>query len=435
MDENNQVTGQPAGEPDPQPATSQQPEAQTQPLSPSEPQAQAPQQPEPQPSYAPYATAQPTAAMPGLSQGEQQAQASYQGQPQPFYQAQAGGYYAPEGAAAPQPAYYGTYGEAYGGGQQPPVPPTVPPAGSPAPYGYEPAASQQKRRWPWFLLGLAVGLVIGLGGCVSCAGIVAATSYDRAGTNYAAPAVPEYDFGMPDSDDNSGHGYDYGYGYGYGQDDGDGQSPEGQEGSPYESTPGTYSLDEIKSVMFPNGVPSNAPAEGDVCKEGIYTVGKNGQIPAGLYYLEGAEDAESSFYVFEGSDTPNYYKVDDSVAYFGNYFVELDEGDLIVFKPGADLTMYPAPATSFGPKSPYNNGCYRVGVDIPAGSYTITSYVPSADVATADSGAFVMEDLDFDEDSIKESVYVIPGGKQVITVKDGQYLELFAATATPVSQG
>lgn len=425
MDEQNQATGQPVGEPEPQPTVSQ-----------SDPQVSAAQQLEAQPSYAPYATAQPTAPMPGVPQGSQQPQASYQTQPQPTYQAQAqvGGYSCvPDGVAAQQAGYYSAYGESYGGGQQPPVPPTVPPVASPTPYGYEPAAAQQKRRWPWFLLGLAVGLVVGLGGCVSCAGIVAATSYDRVGTNYATPAVPDYDFGVPDTDDNPDYGY--GYGYGYGQDDGSGQNSDGQEVSPYESTPGTYSLDEIKSVMFPNGVPSNAPAEGDVCKEGIYTVGKNGQIPAGLYYLEGAEDAESSFYVFEGSDTPNYYKVDDSVAYFGNYFVELDEGDLIVFKPGADLTMYPAPATSFEPKSPYNNGCYRVGVDIPAGSYTITSYAPSADVASADSGAFVMDDLDFDEDSIKESVYVIPGGKQVITVKDGQYLELFAATATPVSQG
>ncbi|MDE8703306.1 hypothetical protein PZH32_10090 [Adlercreutzia equolifaciens] len=424
MDEQNQATGQPVGEPEPQPTASQ-----------PDPQASAAPQPEAQPSYAPYATAQSTAPMPGAPQGGQQAQSPYAGQPQPSYQAQApvGGYsYASEGAATQQPGYYSAYGESYGG-QQPPVPPTVPPVASPTPYGYEPTAPQQKRRWPWFLLGLAVGLVIGLGGCVSCAGIVAATSYDRVGTNYATPAVPDYDFGVPDTDDNPDYGY--GYGYGYGQDDGSGQNSDGQEVSPYESAPGTYSLDEIKSVMFPNGVPSNVPAEGDVCKEGIYTVGKNGQIPAGLYYLEGAEDAESSFYVFEGSDTPNYYKVDDSVAYFGNYFVELDEGDLMVFKPGADLTMYPAPATSFEPKSPYNNGCYRVGVDIPAGSYTITSYAPSADVASADSGAFVMSDLDFDEDSLMESVYVIPGGKQVITVKDGQYLELFAATATPVSQG
>ena len=42
-----------------------------------------------------------------------------------------------------------------------------------------------------------------------------------------------------------------------------------------------------------------------------------------------------------------------------------------------------------------------------------------------------MDDLDFDDDSIVDTQYVIPGGKQTVTVVDGQYLELFAATATP----
>lgn len=343
------------------------------------------------------------------------------------YEAQPGAQPQPQPGAQPQPQPQAPYQAAY---QQP-----YPGA---APYGYEqPVGPQQKRRWPWFLLGLAVGLVIGLGGCASCAAIMAATSF-QSSVDYARPVAPEIDLGTPDGD----RGYDYGYGYDDDRSDrGNGQSPDGDDNqsapSAGDSTPaaGTYSLDEIKSVMFPNGVPDNAPAEGNVCKEGVYTVGAKGQIPAGLYFLQGAEDAESRFYVFEGSDTPNYYKVDDSVVYFGNYFTELEEGDLIVFKPAADATLYPAPATSFEPKAPYNDGCYRVGIDIPAGSYTITSYEPSAAVATADSGAFVMKDLDFDDDSIEESVYVIPGGKQIITVKDGQYLELFAATATPVSQG
>ena len=55
------------------------------------------------------------------------------------------------------------------------------------------------------------------------------------------------------------------------------------------------------------------------------------------------------------------------VQYFGNYFVDLDEGDLIVFDPGDEATMYPAPSTSTNPTAPYTNGCYRVGIDIPAG--------------------------------------------------------------------
>ncbi|MFR7403755.1 MAG: hypothetical protein ACLUW6_03725 [Coriobacteriaceae bacterium] len=52
-----------------------------------------------------------------------------------------------------------------------------------------------------------------------------------------------------------------------------------------------------------------------------------------------------------------------------------------------------------------------------------------------DSAAFVMKNLDFDDDSIVDTKYVIPGGEQTVTVSNGQYLELFAATATPVAQG
>ena len=390
----------------------------------------------PQPHTAPEATYHPQVAPEAAAQPTYQPyQVGYQspGTDAPWGSAEthravgapqaAGAYQAPYGA--PQDASWQSTGTV------PPVPPASPYPGQSAPYGYEPSGSQQKRRWPWFLLGLAVGLLIGMGGCVSCAGIMAVTAYDHGSSyNYAQPINPGIDLGTPDGEfDPSDNDRNQG--------DRDGSGNQGTRPDTDTTTPevGSYSLDEIKSVMFPDGAPDAAPADGDVCKEGIYTVGPKGQIPAGLYFLQGAEDAESRFFVFDGTDTPDYYKVDDSVVYFGNYFVELEEGDLIVFKPGADLTMYPAPATSFEPKTPYNDGCYRVGIDIPAGSYTITSYEPSAAVATADSGAYVMKDLDFDDDSIEESVYVIPGGKQVVTVKDGQYLELFAATATPVSQG
>lgn len=371
--------------------------------------------------------------------------------PAPAPQQPAGGYTAAEAYRASMDAAQGgaawgspatasgapVGGAPYGG--QPPVPPAAPGV-----YGYEPPRQpQQKRRWPWFLLGLAVGLLVGLGGCVSCAGVMAASTFDRADSafNYAQPAVPEDSFGIPSPDDDFSYGYgdedngnDGNGGNGNGGNDGNGAPT--PDGSAPSSTEGTYSLDEIKSVMFPNGAPENVPGADGACLEGVYTVGPNGQIPAGLYFLQGAEDAESNFYVFNGTNAPNYYTVDDSVVYFGNYFTQLDEGDLIVFKPGAaGLTMIPAPDTAMNVKAPYNDGCYRVGIDIPAGSYTITAFEPSYQVATNDPGAFVMNDLDFGADSIAESVYVIPGGKQVVTVKDGQYLELFAATATPVSQG
>lgn len=365
------------------------------------PQVAAPVQPEPQPAAA--APVQPYAVYEPVPQ-------------QPYQQAY-------------QHAY-SAYDQAYGasGAGQPPVPPTPP-----APvYGYEPAGSAesgQKRRWPWFLLGLAVGLIIGMGGCASCVGMMAATSY------MDDDAIASNSYGG-----SRDYGYGYGYDYGYGQrDNGQDDSssvPQMPAVPDSESTAGTYTADEIAKTLFPDGVPTDAPAEGAVCKAGVYEVGASGQIPAGLYFMQGSENAESNFYVFEAADgNAGRYKVEDSVVYFGNYFAQLDEGDLVVFKPGGDETMYPAPSESINPTAPYNDGCYRVGIDIPAGSYTITAYEPSAAVTNRECAAYVMKDLDFDDDSIVDTAYVIPGGKQVITVTDGQYLELFAATATPVAQG
>ena len=264
-----------------------------------------------------------------------------------------------------------------------------------------------------------MGLVIGLGGCVGCAGIMAAATYD----DYAVQSSPYQDYDryrLPDD--------------GYGRRGEEAPAVPSMPGTPDSSAAvGTYTADEIAKTLFPDGVPTDAPAEGAVCKAGVYEVGAAGQIPAGLYFMQGAEDAECNYYLFEAADdAPGRYEVDDSVVYFGNYFAQLDEGDLIVFKPAGDQTMYPAPATSINPAAPYNDGCYRVGIDIPAGTYTITPYGPSAAATAKECAAYVMKDLDFDDDSITESVYVITGGTQTVTVTDGQYLELFATTATPV---
>ncbi|WP_296009439.1 hypothetical protein [uncultured Adlercreutzia sp.] len=409
----------PAPQPEPvaqpqQPAQSANPfasMAQPQAAAPVEPAVAQPAAPAPQPSYAPYAT------------GPQAA-------PAQAYQPQ--GAYAPEAAAAQaaQQAYYGSYGAAQQqpqqaaqpyGAQQPPVPPAAPPVQNVYP-GYEPPQPGQKRRWPWFLLGLAVGLVIGMGGCASCVGFMALADYDDSYDSY-------------DSSYNHSYDYDHNYNYDYDYDGEDYYSWPPEDNSDLgSSSVGTYTLEEIAAVFENEGIEAGTVGEGDSCPKGYYTVGKDGQIPAGLYYLEGSNEKLSHFYVFDGEGNGRY-EVGDAVQYFGNYYAELDEGDLMVYMPGDDGVMHPASPTSTEPVAPYTNGLYRVGVDIPAGSYTITAATVGEGETDEDSAAFVMKDLDWDDDSIVDTQYVIPGGKQVVTVTDGQYLELFAATATPVSQG
>lgn len=370
------------------------------PAAPANPVGPAPyaQQPAPAP-YEPYAVAQPFPASDSASS----------------YNAYGAAGSVPPQGAAPQPgAAYPASGQPFYsasgsyGAQQPPTPP-VPPAPV---YGYEPpAAGGQKRRWPWFLLGLAVGLVIGLGGCVSCAGIMAAATFDD---SYSDDYLYDYDY---DYDDSTWPLED------------DADVLGGSDG-----LSDRLSYDEVADILEGEGLASGIPDTEGACSEGYYTVGPEGDIPAGLYYLQGSGDALSFYYLFDGDS--DGYELDDGVRYYGNYFAQLDEGDLIAFMPGSDgLTMYPAPATSTNPVAPYNNGCYRVGIDIPAGSYTVTALpVPEGD-DSGESAAFVMKDLEFNDDSVVDTQYVIAGGKQVVTVTDGQYLELYAAAATPVAQG
>lgn len=304
----------------------------------------------------------------------------------------------PAGSFPPPPA--GPYAPPYGQQPyqasecaQPPYPPHIP--NTPQPY---PAAQPpRKKAWPWVLGGCLLAFLLGIGGCVGCVSCAVLMSDNDTARS-----------------ERSADDYDHRYGYGY--DDGYDDSSSGSS---------FYTLESIKDIVGAGA----GTVEDNACTEGVYTIGTD--IEPGLYFLEGSQSAESEYYVFdeEGSDS---YSIDDAVVYFGNYLTELDRGDVIAFLPGDDsLHMYPVAKAAFSPEAPYRSGLYRVGTDIPAGTYTITVQEDAAAHTSNDSGAFVMKDLDFDDDSITDTKYVIAGGSQTVTVQDGDYLELFAAVATP----
>ncbi len=350
------------------------------------PQAPYPQQPQPaygqQPPYPQQPYQQPGSPYP--QQPYQQAPGAY---PPPSAQ----------GSAAPY-GQYGQYGQqpsqAYGGGQQPPYPPQPP----------YPASEPGKRKiWPWVLCGCLLVFLLGIGGCVGC---VACASYLDPNYNGSFDSYYDDDYdGSYDPFDDYGNG-DYS-----------------------DSYSASFTLSEIKDI-FGSDL-ANAVEDGS-CSPGIYTVGED--IDPGLYFLEGDPVLEGNFYVFdeEGADS---YGIDKSVVYIGHYLTELERGDVIAYLPGDDaLRMYPIAKASFAPEAPYQSGLYRVGTDIPAGEYAITPQKDAADNTTNESAAYVMKDLEFDDDSITDTKYVIAGGTQTVTVKDGDYLELFAVVATPADQ-
>lgn len=291
----------------------------------------------------------------------------------------------------------------YGGPQpqqpygQPPMPPypQQPYGAYPQQPPYPPAPSQPKKKvWPWVIGGCLVALLLGLGGCVGC--VSCAMMID---SNYNNSYNKPYD--------NSYHNNrDY-----------------GNSGST-DNLLGGFTRQDIEDAV--GELPSTI--EDGRCSSGYYIVGED--IDPGRYFFEGSQTTESYFYVFD-QEGPDSYALDDSVVYFGNYFADFDKGDLVVFD-GADdtLRMYPEDKADLNPSAPYKGGLYLVGRDIPAGTYNLAI---DTEATTTDNvnAAYVMKDLEFDDNSVTDTKPVIPGSSQSVTVKDGEWLELYAVIATP----
>lgn len=332
--------------------------------------------------------------------------APYPQPPAPYAQAPQQPYGQPQQPYAPNPyGYAAGLGPAAGPGQMPPQPPYP---GQP-PYPTAPQPPQKKKAWPWVLGGCLLVFVLGIGGCVGCVSCAMLLDSD-----YNGSFDPYYDDSY-NRNDRYWNPYDNeDRDYGYGRSD--------------SSTYGGVTLEDIKDAV--GAEPGTV--ENGRCTVGVFEVGPGKDIEPGLYFLEGSADAESDYYVFDYDRSADSYQLDDAVVYFGNYFTELDAGDVVAYLPGNDdARMYPVAKAEFEPAAPYESGLYRVGTDMPAGTYTVTVDAGASAAASNDSAAYVMKDLDFDDDSITETKYVLAGGSQTITVKDGDYLELYAATATP----
>ena len=260
--------------------------------------------------------------------------------------------------------------------------------------GQYPPAQNKSKAWPWVLIVCLLLTFIGLSGCVGCIACTAILSENDT----------QYDDYYYDDDY-----YDY-YDY-YDDDD-----------YYYDNNDLIFTFAEIESLFSGDG-------KGEVidgkCSTGMYVVGKD--IDPGLYFLEGSQTTEGTFYLFE-EDTSDAYHIDAVVSFFGNYFAELEKGDIIIFSTPRDSVMYPVALATVEVADPIQSGLYRVGTDIPAGTYTVTYQAGAPSEATQEPGVFVMKDLDWDDDSVLEYYYLIEGGSHTVTLKDGQYVELFLAT-------
>lgn len=130
---------------------------------------------------------------------------------------------------------------------------------------------------------------------------------------------------------------------------------------------------------------------------GVYYVGKD--IPAGLYWVDGDETEVTYYFKLkptQDGSAQTTYTVSHGNSYYGHNIVDVAEGDVLIIEEEA------LPLDQMNEKftSPYKSGVYRVGADIPAGTYTL-----SAGKADDYYGYYVMKDLSYNEDSYLDQGY------------------------------
>jgi hypothetical protein len=174
-------------------------------------------------------------------------------------------------------------------------------------------------------------------------------------------------------------------------------------------------MDTIKAALEKNAPTGDVPDGATAA--GFYKVGDD--IPAGTYWIDGGDSTESYFFVFSESD--GSYNTEVMNHYYGKYMAEFKDGQYLAVDNGSYfMPVDSAPKAS----APYLNGVYRVGTDIPAGTYTL-----SGGEANDYCAYFIMNSLDFTGDNVIEQnefydASTIPS-EYTITLEEGTYIELY----------
>ena len=184
----------------------------------------------------------------------------------------------------------------------------------------------------------------------------------------------------------------------------------------------TNELNDIQSSYFANN--TKQPNDEGLYSDGVYFIGND--IPAGSYWFTGDDNALSFFFILEPTGENGSYKVAHINNYYGHNLMEVGEGEVLVLVN--DGTMQPLDSFSKSFSAPYQSGTYRVGVDIPAGTYQLQ--LGGADDYSA---CYVMSDLSFSTDSyLYEAHYIEGDSPDEVTLDEGTYVELYNMSMTPV---
>lgn len=183
-------------------------------------------------------------------------------------------------------------------------------------------------------------------------------------------------------------------------------------------------LDSVQSSYFDNT--SKAPDANGMYAAGIYRVGTD--IPAGNYWFSGNKSSLSTFYILQPTSAgASTYDTVHINSYYGHNLMDLREGEVFILDNEGTMLPLDQMTKTFTP--PYGSGVYRVGIDIPEGTYQLVV----GDGANDYSSCSVMIDLNYDENSsYLYRNYFIKGDKpDTITLEAGTYVELYNMQMKP----
>ncbi len=269
--------------------------------------------------------------------------------------------------------------------QQPAMPPAPP----------TPNAPKKKGVGLIVTIIVLVVLFVGIGGCVACSAVV--TAFD-------------------DARHTSGDSYSYSYEY----DSETGENANQQLRSYFaldsnSAEPLTRSeLDNIAQY----GISSSSTGSNQYAP-GVYIVGEN--LPEGSYWFDGYEDSLSYFFVLDAktSNGQTTYTTNFINNYYGHNLLTLKAGQVLILDNKKGMVPLDKMTQKFS--SPYGNGVYRVGTDIPAGTYKAT-----VGSASDYSAYYVMKDLNYTEDSyLDQDIFFSDARSVEVTLTEGTYVELY----------
>lgn len=169
---------------------------------------------------------------------------------------------------------------------------------------------------------------------------------------------------------------------------------------------------DTESATSPSSGSSSAPVQ-ESYSDGIYAVGTD--IPAGEYLLLPDAGFNASYEVKASPDQNGIDSVIDSGTFRARWYLTVEEGQYLTL---SSCTMVPAgqaPEVDLS-SGVLAEGMYLVGVDIPAGEYTLRSTHDYLGVFEVRSSSRVTD---------KDSTVIASGNfddEAYVTVEDGQYL-------------